>query len=97
MEEIKVNDFVRTKEGYIAKLIHYGINKGINGKSCLFDRAIRDISDSVYDECGQRKQQGCIPSVGNPALDPSHDQADHRCGKICRNRRCHVRRSCVGP
>ena len=50
MEEIKVNDYVRTKEGYIAKLIHYGINKGINGKSCLFDRAIRDISDLVYDE-----------------------------------------------
>ena len=50
MEEIKVNEYVRTKEGYIARLIHYGINEGINGKSCLFDKAIRDISCLIYDE-----------------------------------------------
>lgn len=50
MEEIKENNYVRTKEGYIVKLIHYGINKNINGKSCLFDGTIRDISNSVYDE-----------------------------------------------
>lgn len=50
MEEIKENNYVRTKGGYIVKLIHYGINKNINGKSCLFDGTIRDISNSVYDE-----------------------------------------------
>ena len=50
MEEIKVNEYVRTKEGYIARFIHYGINEGINGKSCLFDKAIRDISCLIYDE-----------------------------------------------
>lgn len=50
MEEIKVGEYVRTKEGYIAKFIHYGYNEGISGKSCLFDSAIRDISYLDYDE-----------------------------------------------
>lgn len=47
--ELKVGMYVRTKEGYIAKLLHYGYNTGISGKSHLFDRQIRDISDLVYE------------------------------------------------
>lgn len=47
--ELKVGMYVRTKEGYIAKLLHYGYNTGISGKIHLFDRQIRDISDLVYE------------------------------------------------
>jgi hypothetical protein len=47
--ELKVGMYVRTKEGYIAKLLHYRYNTGISGKSHLFDRQIRDISDLVYE------------------------------------------------
>lgn len=47
--ELKVGMYVRTKEGYIAKLLHYRYNEGISGKSHLFDSQIRDISDLVYE------------------------------------------------
>ena len=49
-KEIEIGEYVRTKDGYIAKFINYGTNKGINGKSALFDGAIRDISNLIYDE-----------------------------------------------
>ena len=49
-KDIKVGMYVRTKDGYIAKFINYGYNEGIEGKSCLFDKKIRDISTFVYDE-----------------------------------------------
>lgn len=49
-KDIKVGMYVRTKDGYIAKFINYGYNEGVEGKSCLFDKKIRDISTSVYDE-----------------------------------------------
>lgn len=49
-EKIEIGEYVRTKDGYIAKFINYGTNKGINGKSALFDGAIRDISNLIYDE-----------------------------------------------
>jgi hypothetical protein len=49
MKALNVQMYVRTKEGYIAKLLHYGYNEGISGKSHLFDSQIRDISDLVYE------------------------------------------------
>lgn len=47
--ELKVGMYVRTYEGYIAKLLHYGYNNGIAGKSHLFDSSIRDITNLIYD------------------------------------------------
>ena len=40
-KEIEIGEYVRTKDGYIAKFINYGTNKGINGKSALFNGVIK--------------------------------------------------------
>lgn len=47
---MEVGDYVRTKEGFIAKLKHFGIKGRTNNKDYLFDSQIRDISTLVYDE-----------------------------------------------
>lgn len=50
LKDIKIGMYVRTKEGYIAKLIKYGFNVGIPGKSLLFDNSIRDIRGLNYED-----------------------------------------------
>lgn len=49
-EEIKVGEYVRTHEGYIAKFKKYVNSQSSKCKLCIFDNSIRDISHTVYDE-----------------------------------------------
>lgn len=49
-DEIKVGEYVRTHEGYIAKFKKYEKSRSSKCKLCIFDNSIRDISYIIYDE-----------------------------------------------
>lgn len=49
-DEIKVGEYVRTHEGYIAKFKKYEKGQSSKCKLCIFDNSIRDISNIIYDE-----------------------------------------------
>ena len=40
--DLKVGNYVRTKDGYIAKLVDYGFNRNVIGKCLTFDSTIRN-------------------------------------------------------
>ena len=53
MEEIKVNDFVRTKQGYIAKCVEVDEDGDYMTKSCLEDMKRQAIGLNVLKEHGR--------------------------------------------
>lgn len=74
-KELKIGDYCRTKDGYIAKLIDYGFNSNVIGKCLTFDSIIRNekykkiLFDSEIDKYITKigKTIGDVAEVGDIA------------------------------